>query len=468
MVTMRTGSRLAVLAFVVVGLGAYAVADAADVAPGVLTLAPPSPSPEPFPSAAAASPFEAPDEPAVLLANHPAPSAAAIQALVDGFLADSRIGTSTGVSVVDLATGETLASASANVPRIPASNVKLLTAAAALSALGPDLRLKTSVVWDGAGSVTIVAGGDMMLAEGYGHYGEKPSANGWAGLAELADQVAVALKAEGVTNVSVAYDDSAFGAPRVNPNWPANPVKRGYSAPITGLAVDVGWTGNEDYKRYDDPSLRTAQLFGDALAARGVEVMAVAGGSAPTGAVQIGEVEGAPMLDVVGYMLTYSENTIAEDLARVVALDAGRPGTTAEATRAVLAADSAYGLDTSGILMADGSGLDRNSRISAKALTDLLVLLAADPVAGDVLRDLPVANISGTLASRFAGTEGAGTVRAKTGTLNGASALSGTVVTDDGAWLGFSILLNGLPVNETPALGAMDKFVASLASCGCG
>lgn len=465
---MKTSSRLALLAIVVVGLGAYAVADAADVAPGVLTLAPPSPSPEPFPSAAAASPFEAPDEPAPLLSNHAPPSAAAIQALVAAFLADRRVGTSTGVSVVDLGTGQTLASASADVPRIPASNVKLLTAAAALHALGPNLRLTTSVVWDGASAVTIVAGGDMMLAEGYGHYGEKPWANGWAGLAELADEVATALKAKSVTSVSVAYDDSAFGAPRVNPNWPANPVKRGYSAPITGLAVDVGWTGNPDYKRYDDPSLRTAQLFGDALVARGVAVTAVGGGSAPVGAVQVGVVQGAPMLDVVGYMLTYSENTIAEDLARVVALNAGLPGTTAEATKAVLAADSAFGLDTAGIVMADGSGLDRNSRISAKEFTDLLVLLAADPVAGDVLRDLPVANLSGTLASRFGGTEGAGTVRAKTGTLNGASALSGTVVTDDGSWLGFSIILNGIPINATPALGAMDQFVASLASCGCG
>jgi D-alanyl-D-alanine carboxypeptidase/D-alanyl-D-alanine-endopeptidase (penicillin-binding protein 4) len=467
-VTVKTGSRLAILAIVVAGLGAYAVADAADVAPGVLTWAAPSPSPEPFPSAADASPFEAPDEPAALLSNHPAPPAAAIQALVDAFLADSRVGTSTGVSVVDLATGETLASASADVPRIPASNVKLLTGAAALSALGSDRRLETSVVWDGASAVTIVAGGDMMLAEGYGHYGEKPWANGWAGLAELADEVAAALKAKGVTSVTVAYDDSAFGAPRINPNWPANSVKRGYSAPITGLAVDVGWTGNEDYKRYDDPSLRTAQLFGDAMVARGIEVTAVAGGSAPAGATEIGSVEGAPMFDVVGYMLTYSENTVAEDLARVVALEAGRPGTTAEATRAVLAADSAFGLDTAGIVMADGSGLDRHSRISAKTFTDLLVLLAGDPVAGDILRDLPVANLSGTLASRFGGTEGAGTVRAKTGTLNGASALSGTVVTDDGAWLGFSIILNGIPVNATPALAAMDQFVASLASCGCG
>jgi D-alanyl-D-alanine carboxypeptidase/D-alanyl-D-alanine-endopeptidase (penicillin-binding protein 4) len=459
---------VAVVAIIAASLVAYAVADAADEVPGVLTWAAPSPTPVPFPSAADPSPLAVPGEPATLLASHSVPSSASVQARVNSLLADPHVGTSTGVSVVDLATGETLASASSDVPRIPASNVKLLTAAAALHSLGPERRLKTVVTFDGTSRLTIVAGGDMMLAAGYGHYGAKPWANGWAGLGELADQVAKALTAQGVTGVSVAYDDSAFGAPRVNPNWPANSVKRGYSAPITGLAVDVGWTGNQDYLRYDNPSLRTAQLFGDLLAARGISVTSIAAGAAPVGGTQVGEVDGAPMVDVVGYMLTYSENTIAEDLARVIALDAGRPGTTAEATKAVLAGVASYGLDTSGIVMADGSGLDRNSRISAKKLTDLLVLLAADPVAGDVLRDLPIANLSGTLASRFGGTDAAGLVRAKTGTLNGASALSGTVVTDDGAWLGFSVMLNGIPVNATPAQAAMDAFVASLASCGCG
>jgi D-alanyl-D-alanine carboxypeptidase/D-alanyl-D-alanine-endopeptidase (penicillin-binding protein 4) len=462
----RTWIRVGIPAILVAGVAGFGVADAADIVPGWVTLKPVSPLPAPFPVALDASPTHEPSEPADLLSDHAAPSAAAIQALVDGFLTDGRLGTATGVSVVDLATGSVLASSSADVSYIPASNVKLLTAAGALSALGPDRRLKTPVMWDGAGTLTIVAGGDMMLAEGYGHYGTKPWANGWAGLAELADEVSEGLAGAGVASVALSYDDSAFGAPRVNPKWPANSVKRGYSAPVCGLAVDVGWTGDEDYKRYDDPSLRTAELFAAALAERGIEVTSVSAGPAPSGATEIGAVEGAPMFDVVGYMLTYSENTIAEDLARVVALDAGLTGSTADATSAVLATLTAYGLDTSGIVMADGSGLDRASRISPQTLTSLLILLAADPVAGDILRDLPVANLSGTLASRL--TEGAGLVRAKTGSLNGASALSGTIVTADGAWLGFSIILNGIPTYATPALGAMDEFVASLASCGCG
>ena len=464
----RTWVAVIVPVAIVGGVVGYGVADAADVVPGWITWAEPSPTPAPFPSAVDPSPDAVPAEPSSLPGDAPAPSPAKIQKLVDRFLADSRLGSSTGVSVVDISTGEVLASSSADVPRIPASNVKLLTATAALETLGPDARLKTSVVWDGAGGLTIVAGGDMMLAAGYGHYGEKPWANGWAGLGELADQVAKRLAESGVTSVNLSYDDSAFGAPRVNPNWPVNSVKRGYSAPITGLAVDVGWTGNANYKRYDNPSLRTAQLLAKALGDRGITAKAVGYGRAPSDAVEVGAVEGAPIFDVVGYMLTYSENTLAEDLARLVALHEGKPGTTAEATKAVLAAVKAYGVDTSTITLADGSGLDRNSRIAASTLTSLLVRLANDPEAGDVLRDLPIASLSGTLASRFKGTDSAGLVRAKTGTLNGASALSGTLVTDDGSWIAFSIMLNEIPIYATPALHAMDAFVASLSSCGCG
>ncbi len=463
----KTWAAVVVPVIVVGGVAGYGLADAADVAPGWLTWADPYVTPEPFPSALDPSADAIDPEPSPLLEDQPAPSAAKVQALVDRFLTDSRLGTSTGVSVVDLATGKTLASSSADVPRIPASNVKLLTATAALEVLGPDARLKTTVVWDGEAGLTLVAGGDMMLASCYGHYGDRPWANGWAGTCELADQVAESLSADGVTSVTLAYDDSDFGEPRVNPNWPVNSVKRGYSAPITGLAVDVGWTGNDDYKRYDDPSLRAAKIFAKRLEYRGIEVTSVKSGRAPADAVEVGSVEGAPIFDVVGYMLTYSENTLAEDLARVVALKQGRAGTTAQGTKAVLAALADYGLDTSTIVMADGSGLDRHSRISAKTLTSLLVLLAEDPDTGDILRDLPVASLSGTLAGRFKGTDSAGFVRAKTGTLNGASALSGTIVTADGSWLGFSIMLNGIPIYATPALKAMDKFVASLGACGC-
>lgn len=450
----------------VVAVASYAVADATDVAPGWITWSAPGPAAAPFPQVADPGVNVEPEAP-VALTGGPAPSAAALQAMVDAFVADPRLGPSTAVEVVDLATGEVLAASNPTVAGTPASNVKLLTAVAALEALGPETRLPTTAYFDGDATVTLVAGGDMLLSAGAGHYGEGRTPNGFAGLADLADQVADALLTAGVGSVSLRYDDSAFPEPRVLTGWPANSVARGYIAPVTGLAVDLAWTGNDEHKRFDNPSGEAAGAFAAALAERGVTVAAIDSGAAPEGSTQVGIVEGAPLVDVVGYMLTYSENTLAELLGRLVSIERGGAGTAAGAAQAVLAELRDYGLDTRDSVLNDTSGLAYANRLAPATLADLLVLMASDETTGDILRELPVANLSGTLASRFTGTDGAGMVRAKTGTLNGTSALSGTIVTADGSWLGFSILLNGLTWNTKPPLAALDEFVARLAQCGC-
>jgi D-alanyl-D-alanine carboxypeptidase/D-alanyl-D-alanine-endopeptidase (penicillin-binding protein 4) len=82
---------------------------------------------------------------------------------------------------------------------------------------------------------------------------------------------------------------------------------------------------------------------------------------------------------------------------------------------------------------------------------------------------LPIAGVTGTLAERFdtPGTDpGRGVVRAKTGTLTGVSALAGTVVTADGRPLVFVVLAPS-PHGTPAARAALDRFGATLATCGC-
>jgi D-alanyl-D-alanine carboxypeptidase/D-alanyl-D-alanine-endopeptidase (penicillin-binding protein 4) len=155
----------------------------------------------------------------------------------------------------------------------------------------------------------------------------------------------------------------------------------------------------------------------------------------------------------------------------MVAVKAGRQATFADAGVAVLDRVDLLGIPTAGAHLSGGSGLGSGNEVSAQALATLLVLAASPqhPELRALLSGLPVAGASGTLADRFAtGRErsGLGVVRAKTGTLTGASSLSGTVVDADGRQLGFVILADRV-TSTLAARAALDDAASALAACGC-
>lgn len=463
---------VAVVALALAGAGGYAYADAADVVPGWITDAPIPPDPQPFPSAslpavaAPAQPAPLPDDTA------PLPDAATVQAYARQLRADSRIGASTNVAVVDIATGEVLADLDADDPQIPASNVKLLTATALLLELGPDYRLRTSVTWNGQAAdsgrtpITLVAGGDMLLTAGRGHGDETRGANGYAGLEELAADTAAALADAGVTSVTLSFSDAAFVGPAKNPVWPSSAFTEGYVAPSTGMAINVGKTTDDVYPpRYDDPSANTAEVFAGVLRAQGIDVKYSGEGGARD--VELAGVGSAPLAVVLEHMLVVSDNTVAEVLGQVLAIETGRKGSTKQGIAQLFETLTEYGVDMDGVSLVDFSGYSREDRLTATALTDVLVATAADPELDDMLDHMAIGGWTGTLATRFTKGDARALVRAKTGSLGGISSLSGTVVTADGRWLAFAVLADqGVWSQEGPR-EAIDAFVEKLASCGC-
>jgi D-alanyl-D-alanine carboxypeptidase/D-alanyl-D-alanine-endopeptidase (penicillin-binding protein 4) len=113
----------------------------------------------------------------------------------------------------------------------------------------------------------------------------------------------------------------------------------------------------------------------------------------------------------------------------------------------------------------DGSGLTRRNRVSPTTVVRLLQGLDADPQVGPVLRAaLPQAGRTGTLARRMRGTAAVGRCAAKTGTINGVSALAGYCTTRRGRDVAFAILQNG--GNVYAARAFQDRFVARLAQVG--
>ncbi|MEJ3742192.1 D-alanyl-D-alanine carboxypeptidase/D-alanyl-D-alanine-endopeptidase [Actinomycetes bacterium KLBMP 9797] len=436
------------------------------------SAAPSTPEPEPSPVLAAAS------------TDAPAPTAAGVKAVLDPLVASSGLGARTHLSVVDVATGETLYSRAPTTATVPASTTKLATATAVLAARGPAYRIETRVVaGSNPGEVVIIGGGDPTLA--VGATGTYPGA---ARLDQLAKQVTRALG--GAIPTKVIVDTTLFTGPTLAPSWDSDVLPGGFGAPTTALTINGARVNPKQFpgyaERYSTPDLAAGQAFAKAL---GVSTKAVTRGkapatpdasaatptpgSAPAPGTVLGTVQSPPVLRLVEYMLIDSDNVVAEYLARQVAIARGEPASYAGGGAATLAVLAELGLPTTGAALSDGSGLSRANRLTAALLTDLLRLAASDahPELVGVIGGLPVAAWSGTLRDRYrspaAGGLGAGVVRAKTGTLSGVNSISGVMVTADGRLLAFAVLADQVPMGKDQAEVRLDTLTAALATCGC-
>lgn len=457
-------------AVAVVAVGGYAVADAYDVIPGVLTTAP---APEPWPAFPSLNAPQKTADTNVLADLDPgasAPSASVLGARIEALLGDSRLGKTVAIQILDTATGDNLYSKNATGPVIPASTAKLFTAVAAYSVLGADYTLETSVVQEGGDNkYWLVGGGDMMLAAGKGNPNK---VNGYAGLGDLAEETAQALKEADTTSIQLGVDVSKFSGPNVAPGVAASDISSGFLAPLSPVAIDIGQLNhNTAYPpRSATPAQDAVETFAAALRKQGITVnlTATPRTTAAKGE-QIASVSSAPMRSIVQFFLEHSDNTITEVVGRVVATEEGKAGSVVEARKAVVDEATSLGVNTKGVSLADCSGLAYGSTVTVTALADLIQHFAtsSEPALGEVTSKLPVAGLSGTLIDRYRKTGGSGFVRAKTGSLSGVSSLAGVLVDADRRLLTFAIVSNNGTEWTGPTREAIDDIVNVIRDCGC-
>jgi serine-type D-Ala-D-Ala carboxypeptidase/endopeptidase (penicillin-binding protein 4) len=478
---------LAVVATVLLLLVGYATLDVYDVVPGVLTLAnPPDPAPASDtptsgPTTTAAQPHDAGAGMPLAASGQqqPVPTSAGLQAATAAALADPALAGNLGLTVRDATTGNHLLDVRSNDPLLPASSLKLLSAAAVDATFPAGATLTTKVVQGSAPDrVLLVAGGDTLLNPGAG---DPKAVAGRAGLGDLVTGTVNALHSKGVRAATVSLDLSYAPGPLLAPTWSTGFRPAG----ITGAVAAIGLSSQRATQGTPgpaDPAASVGAAFVAGLKAAGISASLGDQAKAPEGAATLASVTSAPVADQLALALDESDNALTESLTRQAAYRKGsKPGF--EATAAfVRDALSALGLDLSGVTTVDASGLSRQNQVPARVLGDVMALGTSAKLAGmaDTLRDLPIAGLTGTLATRFDEGEtrtAAGVAKAKTGTLTGVNALAGTVVTADGRLLTFAAIANGtgpeavgvLPPSggTTAARAALDRFVAVLASCGC-
>ncbi len=410
------------------------------------------------------------------------------------------------VHVRHVASGQELVAIRPDAPQRPASNMKLVTTAAALVLLGARAEYATPVDAVGelaggvlSGDLVVRANGDpLVLPDGNGAVEGR--------LAELARK----LRARGLARVTGALvlDEGTFVEPGPGPEWPSadqrwqefcalasgltinggviqavvTPGEAGASARVDlhpaphGLASAVGvWTssgGGLDVRvgatpstvtvkgsipsgadpftaefAHPDPTGYFGRVFAAELARAGIEVEGGLRRERGMGAgTRLGELR-SPVADSLALINAESRNGVADQLFLHLGLVVGGRGDRAGGAAAIRAALARLSLPAAGLVQVDGSGLSRADRVTARQISALLAaVIELGGVEAGVFRDsLALSGRKGTLEDRMKGTVAEGRVRAKTGWISGVSALSGLAETAAGGEFVFSILVEYPP-----------------------
>ena len=363
-------------------------------------------------------------------------------------------------------TGEVLFDRRSDDPNPTASTLKLVVAAAALAVLGPDYRIPTRV-YEGelAGEVVIAGGGDptlSSLAPGIPSYYDGATAF----LTDLASQTLTARGERAVTSVS--FDTSRFGGEEWRTSWNEQDRLDGYVPPMTALMIDGGRVSPPALvsTRTDKPAEWAAASFATKL---GLAPTAVLGSATvPAGAVPLAEVWSQPVSELIRYAVLDSDNAVSEALARLVAIEMGTGNTFDAINPAVVQAMQNLGLDTTGLLAFDGSGLSERNRVTAAMEVALLQRIGGDEFGlGRILDVLPASGLTGSLDTRFdpasSGVPG-GAIRAKTGFIDDVYGLAGFIAAADGTKLTFAYYVVGKV--QVPNRDVLDAIAAATYRCG--
>ena len=437
---------------------------------------------------------------------------AGLDAAIHKIVAPLERSTDISVHIRELASDDILFDYRGDAPLNPASNHKMLTAAAALDLLGADFRFETRVLLH-AGALYVVGEGDPTLDE--------------PALRALAVEISSALDPAGLRRLVV--DDLAFSPRTLAPGFSDAGVGESYQAPSGALSlafntVEVtataprtrarrgeavrlevtlrphsphvvvddraivgrgaltlrSYAGMElagqartvieltgklragrtlrERRRVVDPGLYTGGALAVMLSEEtGIAMLPVERGVAPGPAQRptlVARRESGPLQEIAGGALAWSNNFMAEQLLRTLGWRmTGEPGDWDNGARVVQAYWDALGLPSDALVFENGSGFSQRGRVTTTALVDLIAVASRVSGGQGLLSALPVAGEEGTLRARLR--RSGKRVRAKTGTMAGISGLSGVITAEDGTpQVAFSILSN---VRDGGASAAMRR-----------
>jgi serine-type D-Ala-D-Ala carboxypeptidase/endopeptidase (penicillin-binding protein 4) len=428
-----------------------------------------------------------------------------------------------GIVIADLSSGDVLFETSADTPMKPASNMKIITTAAALSKRGPEFTFQTSVLSsvpakNGTlpGNLYFQGGGDPFLVQ------------------EQLWKITDSLRSHGLRHVkgNIVIDAGFFDdVPFPDKNWKRINNRYSYNAPTSGVAFNFNSVGVEvkpgdkigdhamvalqpdskyftvtnntrtgrsgsrislvlDLKETEgaciidlkgsipinckpqlywrhvkQPALYCGITFLDYLTQCGIRLDGrVVEGTVPEDAQILTTHTSRPLSTLLRDANKYSNNFMMEQILKTIGTGAdSKPGSTEEGIRQVTEFLWETGMDIEGFVMQDGSGLSSGNRITARQACHLIrYIVNTSTYSPEFLNCLPIAGVDGTLKKRLKADPRHRMVRAKTGIINGATCLSGIVDGRGGQGLVFSLLFNTTHNRHRELKKCQDKILIQL------
>ncbi len=438
-------------------------------------------------------------------------------------------GASVGICVVSLRDEKELFSLNSNKLFIVASNMKLLTTAAALQYMGAEYQFKTTVYRRGdiskegvlSGDIIIRGGGDPNIS-GRFHGGRSTA---------ILERWAAALSEAGIIEIGgdIIADDTYFDREYIHPSWPRDQLARWYCAPVSGLSFNdncielrvlPGANGGvkivkEPSTKYvtvhnscritkkkkdakfiinkkpgtneifvkgrvkssqlpathfvtvDNPPLFLASVFKEVLERQGIKVdgrvrlITEKDGNSPLKLHELTSMA-STMAQSVKVANTRSQNFYAEHILKALGMETKGKGSFAAGQEALRGFLLELGYSSDRYKITDGSGLSRDNRLSPRMIVDILAFMYRHRDGDVFYSSLSTSGTSGTLRNRLKKEPYKGRVRAKTGYIYKASALSGYVETLGGKTVAFSILINNFKVPNSKIKRIQDSICRTL------
>jgi serine-type D-Ala-D-Ala carboxypeptidase/endopeptidase (penicillin-binding protein 4) len=450
------------------------------------------------------------------------PAGGPLQGAIDRIVDRSAFaGAFWGIEVRSLKTGKVLYARNAQKSLKPASTLKLVTTAAALDALGPDARMRTTVETaarrDAMGRIL----GDVFLV------GRGDPELGTSALQEMAE----ALKASGVRRIEgrVVGHEGLFSGDRRGADWAWGDLVWRYGAEVSALSFNdnaavltvspgeragdpvmverfpetgyyrvastattssagtagalvlqrdfgtsvirlggtlpVGDDPDELGVALEDPARYAATVFAEILEAKGIRIageVQTSSAPLPAGTRILAAHDSAPLAEILKGINKPSQNLRTEILLRLLGARRGF-GTVESGQTAVAEFLRRVGVNPQSWSLQDASGLSRSDLVTPHEMVNLLAAMDRHRYAAAFKDSLPIAGVDGTLEHRLRRTAAQGRVVAKTGTIRHVNALDGYAITRAGERLAFAIVVNHHTGDPSDAVHAIDDIVKLLA-----